>query len=262
IAPNGLYTASEAIRKLRLPATTFHSYVKSGKIKKVVPPGRTEGYYEKAYIDEMAKASELFMVQYASEPATFSVATREDAQGIYNVIASLWGTLHTTPVETRLTWYEVNPEIDYVVKQEGIVTGYVTIMPMKQEPLQKLMRGQIRGWDIKPDDILPFTPGTPLECYTGAAVRSGVYKPEKYGMRLLAGVLDRLNGYAQKGIFIKRLYAVSDTPDGVKLCRDLGFKEEPPAQGSTFNQFILDSEESTSPFIEEYLKNLRNATIK
>ena len=65
------------------------------------------------------------------DAATFAVAQPEDAQGIYEVIASLWGTLHTTPVKTRLSWYQKNPGIDYVVKQEDEVTGYVTIMPMK-----------------------------------------------------------------------------------------------------------------------------------
>jgi hypothetical protein len=191
------------------------------------------------------------------EPATFSVATPEDAQGIYEVIASLWGTLHTAPVETRLKWYEVNPAIDYVVKQDGIVTGYLTIMPMKHETIEKLMKAEIRGWDITPNDILPFTPGIPLECYTGAAIRAGVYKPEKYGMRLLMGIIDMLNEYARHGMFIKKLYGVSDTPDGVKLCRDLGFKEESPAPGSTFKQFTLDTEESDSPFIREYMRILR-----
>lgn len=258
-APAGLYTASQAIKKLRMPATTFHNYVREGKIKKIVPPGRSEGYYERAYVDEMAKASEMFVLQYAAEPATFSVATPEDAEGIYNVIASLWGTLHTTPVEKRLEWYKVNPAIDYVVKQEGIVTGYITIMPMKHETIEKLMKGQLRGWDIKPEDILPFEPGKPLECYTGAAIRAGVYKPEKYGMRLLIGTMKRLREYAQEGIFIKKMYAVSDTPDGVKLSRDLGFEEQAPAAGSTFNQYVLDMEKSSNPFAKEYIKILKQS---
>ena len=255
-APKGLYTASEATRKLNMPATTFHHYVKTGKIKKITPPGRTEGYYEKAYIDKMARASQLFALQYASDPATFGVATDEDAQGIYEVIASLWGTLHTTPVETRLKWYQKNPEIDYVVKQEGIVSGYATIMPLKHETIEKLMSAKIRGWDITEEDVLPFTPGTPLECYSGIAVRAGLYKSEKYGMRLLAGIIDTFEEFAKKGIIISKLYAVSDTPDGVKLSRDLGFEEKPPAAGSTFNQYILDFNTSESSFAQEYRKLL------
>lgn len=258
----GLYTAREAIKKLRMPQATFHNYVKMGKIKKVMLPGRTEGFYEKAYIDKMAEATELFAIQYASDPATFSIATSEDAQGIYDVIASLWGTLFTTPVETRLSWYKSNPDIDYVVKQEGIVTGYVTIMPLKHETIEKLMTGKIRGWDIKAEDILPFTPGMPLECYTGIAVKAGVYKPEKYGMRLIAGIIRVFREFARNGIMIKKLYAVSDTPDGVKLSRDLGFEETPPAPGSTFKQYVLDFETSDLPFAREYREMLNKHLSK
>jgi hypothetical protein len=192
-------------------------------------------------------------------PSTFSIATPEDAQGIYDVTTSLWGTLHTTPIEVRLEWYKVNPALDYVVKQGDVIAGYITIMPMRHESIEKLMRAEIRGWDIRPDDILPFTPGIPLECYTGIAIRAGVYKPEKYGMRLLLGIMDTLYEYARQGIFIKKLYGVSDTADGIKLSRDLGFKEEAPAPGSTFRQFILDTEESDTPFVKKYLALLTEA---
>ncbi len=260
-APNGLYTASEAIRKLNMAPTTFHHYVKIGKIKKVIPPGRSEGYYEKAYINKMARASELFAIQYAQDPATFSVATKDDISGIYDVIANLWGTLNTTPIETRLAWYESNSEIDHVVKQEGIVTGYVTIMPLKHETIENLMSAKIRGWDIKKDDVLPFTAGVPLECYTGIAVRTDVYKPERYGMRLLGGIIDTLQDFARRNIIIKKLYAVSDTPEGVKLSRDLGFEEYPPAPGSTFNQYILDLETAETPFVREYRNTLEAYSI-
>jgi len=264
-APKGLYTASEAIKKLNMAPTTFHHYVRTGRIKKITPPGRSEGYYERAYIDKMAKASQLFAIQYATDTATYSVATPEDAQGIYEVITSLWGSLFTTPVETRLSWYKKNPEIDYVVKQDGIVAGYVTIMPLKHETIEGLLTGKIRGWDIKQDDILPFTPEIPVECYTGIAVRAGVYKPEKYGMRLILGIMETMLELARKGVSIKKLYAVSDTPDGVKISRDLGFEETSPAPGSTFRQFTLDLETSNSPYALEYrqaLASLKNSAVQ
>ncbi len=194
--------------------------------------------------------------------STFTVAQPEDAQGIYDVIASLWGTLYTTPVQTRLNWYQKNPQIDYVVKQENEVMGYVTVMPMKHETLEKLMAGKIRGWDIKVGDILPFTPGVPLECYTGIAVKAKVDRPKEYGMRLLSGILNTMREYAKKGITITKIYAVSDTPNGVKLSRNLGFEEEPPALGSTFNQYVLNLETSESSFAKEYRELLAESRAK
>jgi hypothetical protein len=50
--------------------------------------------------------------------------------------------------------------------------------------------------------------------------------------------------------------AVSDTSDGIKLSRDLGFEEYPPAPGSTFKQYILDTEIVHTPFVKEYRQAL------
>jgi hypothetical protein len=192
--------------------------------------------------------------------ATFGISTAEDVPGIYEVIASLWGALSTTPVHTRLGWYQSNPDIDFVVKQEGTVIGYVTIMPLKHETLEKLMTGEIRGWDITPADILPFTPGIPLECFVGIAVKAGVPHPRKYGMRLIAGAIKILKEFAQKGVLIQKLCAVSDTPDGTRLSRELGFIESPPAPNSTFIKYTLDLETSDSPYAREYQQILQQST--
>lgn len=118
------------------------------------------------------------------------------------------------------------------------------------------MEGKIRGWDIKASDVLPYKPGKPVECYVGAAIKAGVQQQEKYGMRLLSGTMKELREFAKQGIKIKKLYAVSDTPDGEKLSSDLGFEESPPAPNSTFKQYTLDLETSDTSYAREYRKIL------
>ncbi len=257
-APDGFYTASEAIKKLNMPRTTFHHYVKIGKIKKKVPRGHKEGYYEKSYIDKMAQASELYAIQYAEDPSTFSVATDDDLPGIYDVLVSLWGTLNATTTETRLSWHKVNPEIDYVVKQEGIVVGFVNVKPVRHETIEQYIREEIEVKDIKASDILPFTPGVPLECEAGIAVRAGVYDPQKYGMRLLGGIIDVMKGFAERGILIKRIYTRSSTPDGIRIARGLGFEDISPTPNQSSRLFVLDFDTSDSPFVKQYRDILRH----
>ncbi len=261
-APEGLYTAREAINRLHMPPATFHNYVKEGKIKKITPIGRSEGYYEKVYIDRMAEAKELLAIQYASDSSTFSKATEEDMQGIYDVMVSLWGTLNVTAVETRISWMQVNPDMDYVVKKEGIVVGYVTIKPYKNGIMNKIITGEMLAKDVKPSDILPFTPGIPLECLVGTAVRAGLYQPEKYGMRLIAGAIKVLKSLARKGIIIAKLYANSETPDGIKLCHELGFKDITSESNKTPRRFLLDFNTSEEPLVREYKKILEEAKEK
>lgn len=251
-APKGFYTASQAMRKLRMPKSTFFHYVEIGRIKRKTPPGRKEGYYDKAFIDKMAEATELAVIQYAEDPAVFTMATEEDIPGIYDVLISLWGPINATTNETRLRWHKVNPEIDYVVKQEGIIVGFVNLKPLRTEAIEKYVAGTIQVKDIKADDILPFTPGAPLECEAGIAVRAGVHNPKKYAMRLIAGIIGVAKGLAERKVLIRKIYTRSSTPDGIQLARGLGFKDITQEPTSNTRLFVLDFETSKSPFVQQY----------
>ncbi len=252
-APKGFYTASEVMRLLGISSSTLYDFVKAGKIERVVEPPRKDGYYPKRPIDEMVRAKHLFLIQYSTDTATFMKATAQDAQGIYDVGLSLWGTMGTPTVETRLGWYQTNPDIDYVVKQEDAVAGYVSLMPLKHETIKQLLSGEKRGWEVRPDEILPYTPGMPLECFVMAlGVHAGLHKAEKYGMRLLIGSIHALGELARKGVIIERLYATSNSPDGIKVCRDLSFQEIEPTPESTRRCFVLDTATSNSPLLQEY----------
>jgi hypothetical protein len=262
--PEGFYSAAQAIKKLRIPRSSFYDMVEKGKIEKITPPHRSDGYYRKAQIDDMVRAQEMFILQYATKNAIFERATPDDALGIYDVGVSLWGTAGTPTVETRLDWYKSNPDIDYVVKQEGVVTGYVSLMPLKHETIEQLLSGEKRGWEVTPDELLPFTPGVPLEGFIMAiGVRAGLQKPEKYGMRLLAGSVHVLGELAEKGVIFKKLYATSNSPDGIKVCRDLGFEEfDDPIPGSTRKRFVMDVATSHSMLLEEYHEVIRKQHSK
>ncbi len=253
-APPDFYTASQVMKMLGIPSSTLYDMVKAGKIERVVPPGRSDGYYPKGPIDEMVRAKELFLIQYATTPATFEKATAQDAQGIYDVGLSLWGTMGTPTVETRLGWYQSNPDIDYVVKQDGVVAGYVSLMPLKHETIEQLLAGTKRGREIAPDELLPFTPGASLEAFVMAlGVRAGLRRAEKYGMRLLSGAIHALGELGRARVILEKLYAMSNSPDGIKACRDLGFEELEPSLEATRKRFVLDVATSHSLLLQEYL---------
>ncbi len=252
-APNGFYTASAVMKLLNIPSSTLYDLVKAGKIERVVEPGRKDGYYPKGPIDDMVRARQLFILQYATGPITFAKATFQDIQGIYDVGMSLWGNVGTPTLETRLGWYQRNPDIDYVVKKEGIVAGYVSLMPLKHETIEQLLVGEKRGWEVKPDEVLPFTPGVALECFVMAlGVRVGVRTKEKYGMRLVMGSIHVLGQLAQDGIHITKMYATSNSPDGIKACHDLGFEELAFQSASSRRCFELNIRTSESPLLKEY----------
>ncbi len=257
-----LYTRSEAIKKLGLPKSTFHDYVIAGRIKKVVPPGKREGYYLKKEIDELANATQLFILQYTSEPTIFEVAsTEEDIEGMSQVVESLWGKVTTPSIELRKSWYKKNPLIDYIIKRQGIIAGYLSIDPLDEETLKLMLEGKKKGYDIKPENIYPFESGNSYDCFIGLVVRQDIPNSKVYAMRLILGFYHVLLDFARKGIFIRSLHAVSDRKEGMKICEDLGFEKEPPAEGSTFNRYHLDLGRSDAFFVQKYREALQDHNL-
>lgn len=258
-APAGFYTATEAIKKLGMPRTSFYNLVDKGVIKKVVQPGRTEGYYLKAAIDDLVKARELFTIQYASDAAVFQKATAADVQGIYDLAVSLWGTRGTYPYEVRLERYRKNSDIFYVLKFMDVVVGYLTFMPVAGKAVDEIMAtGKRASSVITVDDILPFVPGTSIEyVFLEIAIRDGVPRPRQYAMHLMLGMSSVLADLAQKDVVIKHFFATSRTKDGIELSRRLGFDEISLPSSEGTRAFLLDVDKSSHPLLHEYKEILQ-----
>jgi predicted DNA-binding transcriptional regulator AlpA len=263
-APPGFYSASEAIKKLGLPRSTFYDLVEKGTIKKIVPPGRSDGYYLKAAIDDLAKARQLFTLQYANLSSVFQKATEEDVQGIYDVCVSLWGTRGTYPYELRLARYRKNPSIFYVLKYMDFVVGFTTAMPITKRAIDEIMKGEKRAWEaIILDDILPFEPKAEIDyLFLEIAVRDEVPKPKQFGMRLLSGTIRALEEFAEQGTVVKNLFAISSTSDGIELCREFGFKEFPLPPDGRRLAFLLEVASSQSPYLHDYQQIVKKRHTK
>ncbi len=260
-APKNFYTATEAIKKLGMPRATFFHLAKTGKIKRVVPEGFTEGYYPKTEIDKMALAREMFTLQYTSDSSIFRRAEEKDIQGITDLGIVLFGTSTTPSYESRLACWKKNPDAYYVIEQDELIVGWLAIVPMKKEAIAVLMGGAKDATSMfvnmhqnvmVPENILPFAPGKAEDVFLTIGVRQGLPRSRMYGMKLISGGYEILKTFARNGIIVKKLYATSRTPDGVRLCRDMGFQEKEDNSTSAVKRFWLDLETTTSPLLHEY----------
>jgi len=150
-----------------------------------------------------------------------------------------------------------NPDIMYVVKSEGKVVGYVIILPLKPEKIEKLLREEERTVDLESDEIEVFKPGVPLHLYGGAiGVTIGLSLAEKrtYGARLVSGLVDVLIDMGRKGIVIETFTARSTKPDGISLLRNLGFTQIPSPTEK--KDFILDVRKSGAREVMQYKQAL------
>lgn len=251
-APAGFYTAKEAMQRLGLNRNTFYYYVTQGKIKRYVPPLKSEGYYSKREIDQMSTELALYFHTHVEEQTDTEtrVARPEDVPGVCSVLDSFgW---KRASVEQRLSWYKVNPFIDYVVANAGGIVGYITAVPYKPEPMADMMAGRKRAWHIKPSDILPYQQNKVFDVYVGIAVRQDAQDHTRYAFRLISGFLSFLEELAAQGITIRHMYGVSAEEPGQKLSRAIGFVELTPEPGDLFPRFGIDLQTSDSQFAQRY----------
>src|SRR4051794_2535569 len=87
------YTASQAQERLGVDKNRFNYLVRSGKIKKHVPPGMAQGRYSKTQVDRLARENLAFMTYDESHGITFSkVTTHEDIEDEYALAEHMFGS--------------------------------------------------------------------------------------------------------------------------------------------------------------------------
>jgi hypothetical protein len=260
-APTNFYTAAEAIKKLGMQRATFFKYVKDGKLKRVVFDGFIEGCYPKAEVDKIASAREMFTLQYASDSSIFRRAEEKDIQGITDLGVSLFGTSTTPNYESRLACWKKNPDAYYVVEQDGLIVGWIALVPMKIEAIEVLMGNTNNATSmfvnmhqnvIIPENIQMFLPQQAQNVFLTIGVRQSLPRSKVYGMKLILDSYEILKAFAREGVIVEKLYATSRTPDGVSLCRNIGFQEKEDNATSAVKRFWLDLKTAPLPLLHEY----------
>lgn len=153
--------------------------------------------------------------------------TEQDTLDQYNLATSVVGFVaHDVP--TRLAWLARNPDIDFIVRDQGKLVGFINMLPVKHKTIMRFMSGEIRGWDIPGEDVLPYTPGSSVECIVMGMATSPEAEPGKrayYGRRLINGVVRFIQELAAKHITITKFHATSATPTGIAILKNAGFQE-------------------------------------
>jgi len=153
--------------------------------------------------------------------------------------------------------YKVNSQIFHVLKQDGIVVGYVGVFPLKQEAVEKIMSGmaesRFRTEALAPEYITRFKPGEADNVFVIIGAKQNVKKSKFYGARLLAGIIEFAETLARRGIIVKWIYGTSRTQDGIRTAKSLGFRQITPiAEEDNLFRFVLDLQETTNLLFREY----------
>lgn len=255
--PTGYYTATVAKKKLgNISDGMLRSYVTKGKIRRVVPPERTQGFYSREDVDRMARLLDDFFVD--DKPSQipgvqFMRATKEDMPECVELLIAVFGGGNT--VERRQSWIEKNPDIAFIVRSKSKIVGCAFVLPLTPEKIEAIFadQGSASIASITADDIQPLEPGQPAYLYLASiAVKPSLSDLAKRsrGQTLLRGMVNYLVDLGSRGISIALLAARSESRDGINLCRHLGFTE---IETTTPNRnFIVEVERSGIPVIVKY----------
>lgn len=261
MAEQRYYEAKEAQKILGMTYSALRHQVNIGTLQSVAPPGRKQAVYLKEEVDALKREMEAWLAsrhQLSTPPAKFVKATVEDVPAAVELAASVFGGLNTISVEKRVEWLKKNPDIDYLLKQDDQIVGYLTFVPLRPETIEDLMTLRRYAKDLTAEDILPYTPNEPVDVYGMAiGVRPGFSNNQKraFGVRLILGAMDALLDLGRRGIIIRNIIAHSFTPDGIRLMRHLGFTETPP-KAPGLHDFLIDVEHSGIPFVLAYKQAL------
>ena len=256
------YTPKETRELLGMTYSGLQNQINIGNLHPITPPGRRQKVYPKKEVDELKAELEAWSVSrqlVKSPPTIFVKATREDMPQAVQ-LASVYGGHLTIPLEKRLAWLDRNDEIDYFLKQDDYVVGYISLVPLNPETIEDLLHARRFAKDLEANDILPYAPGQPVDIYCMAIfLRAGISKAQKgtWGELLLLGTRRVIVDLGRRGIIIRHFQAHSSMPDGINLMRHIGFTETVSSIPG-MHDFLIDVEQSGLPFIMDYKKALNN----
>ncbi len=255
------YTAAQAMKVLQVTDGMFYNFVRNGDLEGVKLPGRKQSVYEKGKVNQLARELKAFVVTRQKHASVFERATVEDVPDCAKISDEIFGGAHFD-VEKQIAWMKKNPDICYVVKNEGKVVGYVLMLPLDPKKIERILSEEERALDLDISDIGEFIQGKPINLYMASiAVTPSVTLTEKraYGSRLVGGLLDVLINLGKRGIILETIVARSSKPDGIRLLRGIGFTEI--LSISTRKNFLIEVEKSGIKEIVEYKEALKESGV-
>jgi hypothetical protein len=191
---------------------------------------------------------------------------REDLEQLREIDLMVFHEETLIPPEEQMKRFQYNPEAMLVLKdiETKTVLGDITLSPLRQEVLEKLVNLEIDETEIKPEDYQAYTSDHPQDCYLVTIIARPGIGVRFYAGRLMRGTLEYLIGLLDRGIVIRRIYTVSSTQEEEKLARSLHLTPLPGEIKTEHEEFrrpyVLDLEamESKSKLVNTYLRHKRN----
>ncbi|WP_151754941.1 hypothetical protein [Dictyobacter vulcani] len=268
-----LLTSSEARTLLgNMSPSTFKNLVDSGKIRKVTPPGKSQGKYIQEDVIKIAAELKPFIdadhhsrqlrrqagsyKENPSHPAATDWTKASDLPYLLAFDYEMYGVENTVDISITHKWWEKNPymaRLLFNANDRKDIWGAITIMPMKEETIFRILRDELKERDITADDILTYQPGNE---YIGYVASATVKKEYATHFRELLRSVFTFACDQYPDIKITKLYAYASSPEGWNLIKRLFFS---PRKDLDRNAFELDLfERNPSSYLKSFHECLKH----
>jgi hypothetical protein len=231
-----LLTSSEARALLgNMSPSTFKIYVDSERIRKITPPGKKQGKYVREDVESLAKELLPFTLTEKTVNTQKASKHKKSYKGATDWAQSrdlpymlaydyeYYGPENTVDISITRKWWEKNPymaRLLFNAEDRRDIWGGITIIPMKEETIFRILRDEMTEKEITPDDIEIYEPGKKYYGYVASATVKEEHAAHFRG--LLQSVFDFwCEQYPD--IQIIKLYAYAASEKGWDLIKRLFF---------------------------------------
>jgi hypothetical protein len=220
------YTAAEARKVLGLSEFTFQYWVRAGKIKKVILPGKRQGSYPRRDIDALALALTQVFEHGESSKYEFSRSTPGDQVEEMDIGIRCFGSEFITPLPERIAFQQKSEFTFWSLKVSGRVVGYLSMFHFPPAFLDDLLAGRRIEREITVKEVLPFTRGEAFNVYIDVMAidpRLPHHERRHYAWVIVSRFAGVILNLRANGYMIDTLYTVTATKEGDELVRNAGF---------------------------------------
>jgi hypothetical protein len=265
-----MMTSEQGIKlyaEVGLSENTFYRNAREGKIKKTLPEGRQRDALYRA--EDIRNIVEFY--RRKRKDRVQAIRTKKEERGKTDWVQAgdlpyllaldyeMFGIDEAVDLSITHAWWKKNPTMCRVLYNAGNrkdIWGYLTIIPMEEETIFKLLRREMHERDIRTHHILTYEENRTYTVYANAIV----IKPEHQAFLriLINSVLKYWCDHYPK-VKIRKLYAYADSDEGWNLIRHLFFA---PRYDIGERAFELDPQQmNPSKLLQAYQDCLKEREI-
>lgn len=260
-----VYSSTEARKILNVSTSTFKTYVDKGKIRKITPPGKTQGVYVKADVDKLAKEKEPFrQIEKGSKqkgrkkagPIKTDVDWMKpsDLPAVLKLDYAVFQEGIVGDIGLYVSWFKKNPKITLLSFEKSNrenVLAYISLIPLPEQVILSILKEDRSELTISPGEIETYDRPGGYTLLAESVVTHPKY-PEQLNSVIQSALEFWYEQYPDK--YVEKIYAQAFSDDGDVLIRKLYFS---PLYNLSDRAYVLDlNKKGASRLIRSFQERL------